>query len=77
LESKAGWKGLLRKGVTLLIVLVSTQLDKMTGTEIMRDAVTVAYVVNEAISIIENAGLMGAGHATGYKKHINIWQLVV
>jgi len=59
LESKAGWKGLLKKGVTLFIVLVATQLDKMTGTEIIRDAVIIAYVVNEAISIIENAGLMG------------------
>jgi len=59
LESKAGWKGLLKKGVTLFIVLVATQLDKMTGTEIIRDAAIIAYVVNEAISIIENAGLMG------------------
>ncbi len=59
LESKAGWKGLFKKGVTLLIVLLATQLDKMTGTEIIRDAVIIAYVVNEAISIIENAGLMG------------------
>lgn len=59
LESKAGWKGLFKKGVTLLIVLVATQLDKITCTEIIRDAVIIAYVVNEAISIIENAGLMG------------------
>ena len=27
LESKAGWKGLIRKGETLLIVLVACQLD--------------------------------------------------
>ncbi len=59
LESKAGWKGLFKKGVTLMIVLVATQLDKMTGTEIIRDAVIIGYAVNEAISIIENAGLMG------------------
>ncbi len=59
LESKAGWRGLFKKGVTLSIVLVAAQLDKMTGTEIIRDAVIIAYVVNEAISIIENAGLMG------------------
>lgn len=59
LESRAGWKGLCRKGMTLLIVLVATQLDKITGTEVIRDAVIIAYVVNEAISIIENAGLMG------------------
>lgn len=59
LESRAGWKGLLKKSVTLMIVLMATQLDKMTGTEIVRDAVIIAYVVNESISIIENAGLMG------------------
>lgn len=59
LESRAGWKGLCRKGMTLLIVLVATQLDKITGTEVIKDAVIIAYVVNEAISIIENAGLMG------------------
>jgi toxin secretion/phage lysis holin len=59
IESKAGWKGLFKKGVTLLIVLVATQLDKVTGTEIIRDAVIIAYIVNEGISIIENAGLMG------------------
>lgn len=59
LESGAGWKGLSRKGVTLLILLVATQLDKITGTEIIRDAVVIAYIVNEAISIVENAGLMG------------------
>jgi len=59
LDSRAGWKGLFKKGVTLMIVLVATQLDKMTGTEVIRDAVIIAYVVNEAISIIENAGLMG------------------
>lgn len=59
LDSRAGWKGLFKKGVTLMIVLVATQLDRMTGTEIIRDAVIIAYVVNEAISILENAGLMG------------------
>jgi toxin secretion/phage lysis holin len=59
LESRAGWKGLFRKGVTLSIVLVATQLDKMTGTEIIRDAVIIGYVTNESVSIIENAGLMG------------------
>lgn len=59
IESKAGWNGILKKGVTLLIVLVATQLDKVTGTEIIRDAVVIAYTVNEGISIVENAGLMG------------------
>lgn len=59
LESRAGWKGLCRKGVTLLIVLVATRLDMAIGTHYIRDTTVIAFVVNEAISIIENAGLMG------------------
>ena len=59
LESRAGWKGLCRKGVTLLIVLVSYRLDILIGTSYIRDAVIIGFCANEAISIIENAGLMG------------------
>ena len=59
LESKAGWKGLIRKGVTLLIVLVACRMDIELGTQYIRDAVIIAFMVNEIISLIENAGLMG------------------
>lgn len=59
LESKTCWKGLMRKGMTLLIVMVATRLDMATGQNFIRDAVCIAFIVNEAISIIENAGLMG------------------
>lgn len=59
LESRAGWKGLCRKGVTLLIVLIACRLDLMMGSNFIRDAVVIAFVANETISIIENAGLMG------------------
>lgn len=59
LESRAGFKGLCRKGVALLIVLVACRLDLMAGTDFIRDSCVIAFVVNEALSIIENAGLMG------------------
>lgn len=59
LESRAGWKGLCRKGVTLLIVLVSYRLDIVMGSTFIRDAVIIAFTANETISIVENAGLMG------------------
>lgn len=58
-ESKAGFKGLCRKGMIILIVLVATRLDIMLGATYIRDAVCIAFIVNELISIIENAGLMG------------------
>lgn len=60
LESRAGWKGLIRKGVTLLVVLVATRLDMLIGDKsFIRDAVVIAFIVNETMSIIENLGLMG------------------
>ncbi len=59
LESHAGWKGLCRKGVTLLVVLVACRLDLVTGTNFIRDAVVIGFIANETISIVENAGLMG------------------
>ena len=58
LESRAGWKGLCRKCITLLMVLVATRLDLVTGTNFIRDAVVIAFIANETISIVENAGLM-------------------
>lgn len=59
LESRAGWKGLVRKGMTLLIVLIGCRLDIMLGIMYIRDALIIAFIINELLSIIENAGLMG------------------
>ncbi|MDF2907588.1 MAG: toxin secretion/phage lysis holin [Herbinix sp.] len=59
LNSISMWKGLCRKGVSLLIVLVAHQLDMTMGTEYIRSAVIIAFIVNELISIVENAGIMG------------------
>lgn len=59
LESYAGWKGLARKGMTLLIVLIGARLDLLIGVNYIRDAMVIAFCVNELLSIIENMGLMG------------------
>lgn len=72
LESRAGWKGLCRKGVTLLIVLVATRLDMAIGTTYIRDAVVIAFIANELISIVENAGLMGVPMPEVVKRAIDI-----
>ena len=74
LESKAGWKGLCRKGVTLLIVLIGARLDELMGTNFVRNAVIIGYSVNELISIIENAGLMGVPVPDVLQKAIEILQ---
>ncbi len=59
LESRAGLKGLCRKCVMLLFVLIAHRLDIALGVTFVKDGVTTAFLCNEALSIIENAGLMG------------------
>ena len=59
LESRAGWKGLVRKFATLMVVFVAAQMDTLLGTAFVRDAVVIGFVVNEGLSILENAALMG------------------
>ncbi len=58
LDSYSCWTGLARKGMTLVIILVATRLDLIFGSSFIRDSVCTAYIVNEIISIVENAGLM-------------------
>jgi len=73
LESRAGWKGLCRKGVTLLYVLIAAQVDKLTGTgSIIRDAVIIGYITNEGLSILENGGLMGIPYPEKLKEAISV-----
>lgn len=60
LESRAGWKGLCRKCMTFVYVLIAYRLDLLIGgATYIRDGVIIAFTVNELISITENAGLMG------------------
>ena len=59
LDSNVGWKGLARKVATLLIILVAHFVDMLLGTQYIRDAVVIAFTVNEIISILENCALMG------------------
>ena len=59
LDSRAGFAGLARKAMILVLVLLAAILDKLTGSAACVGAVTLFYTVNEAISILENAVLLG------------------
>ena len=72
LESNAGWKGLFKKGMTLLLVLIAYRLDLAIGTNYIRDAVCIGFIANESISIIENAGLMGIPIPAAVTKAIDV-----
>jgi toxin secretion/phage lysis holin len=59
LESKAGFKGLCRKCMTLIFVMIAHRLDLMLNIDYMRNVVIIGFCANELISIIENSGTMG------------------
>ena len=58
-NSAYGLKGLCKKGLMLLFVLVAVQIDKVLGTDYARNAVCIGFCANEVLSIIENLGLAG------------------
>ena len=53
-------------------VLVACRLDTVMGSTFIRDAVVIAFIANETISIVENAGLMGVPIPAAITKAIDI-----
>lgn len=58
-NSAYGLKGLCKKGLMLLFVIVAVQADNLLGSEYVRDAVCIGFCTNEILSIVENLGLAG------------------
>lgn len=59
LDSTVGFWGLVKKGLMLLIVMLSHQIDEMLGTDMAMGGAIAFYIVNELLSVIENFGRMG------------------
>lgn len=72
LESRAGWKGLCRKGMTLFYILIAARLDRLLGMDYIRNAVCIGFIANELLSIVENTGLMGVPLPAMIRKVIDI-----
>lgn len=72
LESRAGWKGLCRKGMTLFYILIAARLDRLLDMDYIRNAVCIGFIANELLSIVENAGLMGVPLPAMIRKVIDI-----
>ena len=58
-NSAYGLKGLCKKCLMLLFVLVAVRLDALMGADYVRDAVCIGFCTNEVLSITENLGLAG------------------
>lgn len=59
LDSRAGFKGIVKKCAVLVLVWMGAIMDGVIGADYIRTAVTLFFIANEALSVIENIGLMG------------------
>ena len=59
LNSRAGFAGLMRKAMILIVILLAAVLDNLTGSAACTGAAAMFYIVNESLSILENAVLLG------------------
>lgn len=72
LGSRAGWKGLARKVATFLIVMVAYRIDVALGINYLMNAAVIGFILNELISLVENAGLMGIPMPKAITKAIDV-----
>ena len=61
LNSEVGFKGLIKKCMILVILIVAVMLDRLlnTGTWVFRTLVAYFYIANEGISLLENISNLG------------------
>lgn len=71
-ESNAGFKGLVRKGVIVLIVMIAAELDKLAGTNAMRTATILFFAANDGMSILENLGIIGVPYPPALKNAFEV-----
>lgn len=61
LNSEIGFKGLIKKCMILVVLVVAVLLDRMinSGTAVFRTLVCYFYIANEGISLLENISNLG------------------
>ena len=72
LESRAGFKGLCRKGIILLLIWLGVLMDEALGTAYIRSAIILFFVGNEGLSLLENLGLMGVQYPAALKNALEV-----
>lgn len=58
-SSKVMFKGIVKKILTLVLVVVAYQIDILLGYDVIRHVAIIAFIVQEIISIIENVAITG------------------
>lgn len=71
LDSKAGFKGIVKKCLVLMIVWLAAMMDRGLGLGYARNAVILFYIGNEGLSLVENTALMGFPWPSFLKNALN------
>jgi toxin secretion/phage lysis holin len=71
LDSRAGFKGIIKKCLILMVVFLASMMDKGMGIHYIRNAVVLFYVGNEGLSLIENTALLGFPWPDGMKNALD------
>ena len=72
LDSRAGFRGLCKKGAELALVLVGARLDLLLGGDWARTAIILFFIGNEGLSILENLGLMGVPYPVFLREALDV-----
>jgi toxin secretion/phage lysis holin len=72
LSSRVGFKGIAQKVFIFALVSIAHVLDIILGTTVIKDVTILFYLVNECISIMENANRLGVPIPGLLKKMIEI-----
>ena len=67
LDSKAGFKGIIKKGIILMLVWLGALMDQGLNIDYVRNALCMFFIGNEGLSLLENVGLMGVKYPTFLK----------
>ena len=61
LNSQIGFRGLIKKCMILVVLIIAVLLDRMinSGTAVFRTLVCYFYIANEGISLLENVSHLG------------------
>lgn len=71
LSSRVGFKGIAQKVFIFALVSIAHVLDIILGTNLIKDVTILFYLVNEFISIMENASRLGVPIPNFLKKVID------
>lgn len=72
ISSEALFKGLVKKGLMLVMILVGHQLDIVTNQEILRNGVCYYIIVMEVTSLIESWSISGLSYPKIFDKVLEV-----